>query len=398
MSTSSKTTTGSDRPQSADTVAVPGTATRRAWMKSGGAALAALALRPAVGLPQSAATEVPGTTAARVRARLSLNENPFGCSPLAAEAIRSHLGGLNRYTEREAEALTAQIAAKESVAPEQIVLGEILPALGTQLGLVGGPGGEFIYSTPGFTDLVAAELQTGGTAIAIPLNDRQENDLPALSARISARTRAVYIVNPHNPSGTITDADTLKSFVRDVSRRTLVIIDEAYLELTDAFAGRTLAPLVRTGHNVAVFRTFGKVYGLAALQFGYTVAPAALASTLHQQGIGATHGLNRLAVTAASAALRDTRFVDETRRKITVERARWNAALDGLGLRRSESQGNFVFFQSGRPHEEVAAAFLSEGIQIGRSFPPLDRWARISIGLPEENALAIDVLRKVLRN
>ena len=317
--------------------AAPGTATRRAWMKSSGAALAAFALQPVLGLTQPAA---PTAAATPVRARLSLNENPFGCSPLVVEAIRNDLGALNRYTEHAAEALAAQIAARENVAPGQIILGEILPALGTQLGLAGGPGGEFIYSTPGFTDLVAAAEQTGGTAIGIPLNDRLENDLAAITARITPRTRAAYIVNPHNPSGTVTDAAALKSFARDISRHTLVIVDEAYLEYTDTFADRTLAPLVREGHNVAVFRTFGKIYGLAALQFGYTVAPPGLADTLHRQGIGATHGLNQLAVTAASAALRDMRFVAETRRKIAVERVRWNAALDGLGLRHSESYGS----------------------------------------------------------
>jgi histidinol-phosphate aminotransferase len=347
-----------------------------------------------VGLPRPAA---PAADATSIHARLSLNENPFGCSPLVVEAIRNDLASLNRYTERAAEALTAQIAAKENIAPGQVILGEVLPALGTQLGIAGGPGGEFIYSTPGFTDLVAAAEQTGGAAIGIPLNEKLENDLSAITARITPRTRAVYIVNPHNPSGTVTDAAALKSFVRDISRHTLVIVDEAYLEYTDTFADRTIAPLVRDGHNVAVFRTFGKIYGLAALQFGYTIAAAGLADTLHRQGIGAAHGLNQLAVTAASAALRDTRFVDDTRRKIAVERTRWNAALDGLGLRHSESYGNFVFFQADRPQEDVAAAFLAASIQIGRSFPPFDRWVRVSIGRPQENTLAIEVLRKVFR-
>jgi histidinol-phosphate aminotransferase len=373
-------------------------ATRRAWLQSSGIAtlysLAALTLRPRTSFPQSAGQAGGGTL---VRARLSLNENPFGCSPHVPEAIRNTLGNLTRYTEREAEVLTAQIAAKEGVRPDQVVLGEVLAALGTQLSVAGGPGGEFLYSTPGFTDLVAAAEQTGGMALGIPLNERLENDLPAIAARTNTRTRAVYLVNPHNPSGTVSDAAALKSFVTDLSRRTQVIVDEAYLEFTDSFADRTLAPLVAAGHNVTVFRTFDKAYGLAGLQFGYAVAPSTLANTLRQQGIGASHGLNRLAVVAAAAALRDTQFVEETRRRTAVERARWNTVLDELRLRRSDSHGNFVFFQGGRSHDEVAAAFLAERIQIGRSFPPLDQWIRISIGLPEENTLAIEVLRKMLR-
>jgi histidinol-phosphate aminotransferase len=335
------------------------------------------------------------TRSAAPRARLSLNENPFGCSPGVVEAIRNNLGDLSRYTEHEAESLTAQIAAKEHVAPEQVVLGDLLPALGTHLSMVGGPGGEFLYSIPGFTDLVAAAEQTGGVAVGVPLDQRLGNDLPAIAARVNSRTRAVYVVNPHNPSGTVSASGDLKSFVSSVSQRTPVIVDEAYVEFTDSFTGRTLAPLVSAGHNVIVFRTFDKVYGLAALQFGYAIMPAALANTLRQRGVGASHGLNRLAVVAAAAALRDTRFVDETRDKTAVERGRWHRALDELGLRRSDSQANFIFFQSGRPYDEVAAAFRAGGIQIGRSFPPLDQWIRVSIGLPKENDLAMAVLRKV---
>jgi histidinol-phosphate aminotransferase len=153
---------------------------------------------------------------------------------------------------------------------------------------------------------------------------------------------------------------------------------------------------VRAGDNVVVFRTFAKIYGLAALQLGYAIAPTALADSLHRQGLGAPHTLNRLAVLAASAALRDTTFIDETRRKTARERTGWHTALDDLKLRHSNAHGNFVFFESDHDHEALAAAFLAQGIDIGRRCPPLDRWARISIGLPEENEHAIAVLRKFL--
>ena len=389
-------------------------ATRRAWMKTSGAVLATLAsqlpfgsVRPAIASAAAAAAvgsrggapagAAPDSATDAIRARLSLNENPFGCSPAVTEAIRNNLAGLSRYTEGDAEQLKTQIAAKEGVSPQQVILGEVLPALGTQLSVTGGSGGEFIYSTPGFTDLVEAAEQTGGTAIGVPLNVHLENDLHAIAGRTNSRTRAVYLVNPHNPSGTVSEGSVLKTFVTDLAKRVPVIVDEAYLEFTDSFDARTLTPLVKAGHNVVVFRTFDKAYGLAALQFGYALAPAALANTLRERGVGSSHGLNRLAVVAAAAALRDTHFIDETRRKTAVERTRWHSALDELGLRRSNSQGNFVFFRAGRPHDEIARAFLADGIQIGRSFPPLDQWIRISIGLPQENTLAIATLRTVFR-
>ena len=370
--------------------------TRRDWLSGAGRLLIGQDLVGGVGLSAQAMARSAKVPNAHVR--LALNENAFGCSPLAVEAIRRGLTDLARYTESDAQLLTAQIAAKEGVLPEQIVIGEVLPALGVQLGLSGGPGGEFIYSKPGFTDLVLSAEQTGGTAVAVELDERLQNDLAAIKSRVGANTRAVFLVNPHNPSGTVSENNALRSFVSDVARRTLVIVDEAYLEFTDEFAQRSLVDRVRAGENVVVFRTFAKIYGLAALQLGYAIVPTALASTLHKQGLGAAHTLNRLAVLAASAALRDTDFLDTTRRKTAHERLRWHAALDSLKLRHSDSVGNFVFFESGYPHEILASAFLAEGIDIGRGFPPLDRWARVSIGLPEENEFAISTLQKILRH
>jgi histidinol-phosphate aminotransferase len=375
--------------------------TRRTWMRFSGASMLyslAFALRPrTTDARESTLSDSKAASVVPIAARLSLNENAFGSSPRVAEAIRGSLQDLNRYTEHEAEELTSQIAALEDVTPEQVVLGEVLATLGIQLSVAGGRGGEFVYSTPGFTDLVAAAEQAGGVAVAVPLNARLENDLDAIAARINARTRAVYLVNPHNPSGTVSDPGRFKSFVADLAQRTLVIVDEAYLEYTDAFAARTLTPLVKAGRNVIVFRTLAKAYGLAALRFGYAVAPVPVATRLRQQGVGDSHGLNRLAVVAAAAALRDQQFIGDTRRRNAIELARWHRALDELGLRHSDSQGDFVFFDAQRPHDEIAAAFLANGVQIGRSFPPLNTWSRISIGLPEQNTLAISVLKGVLR-
>lgn len=218
--------------------------------------------------------------------RLTLNENPFGPSPLVAKALAEELGGLFRYVGDEAVAITAQIAAFEGVAPEQVVLGEMLDALGVQLSLQGGPGGEFIYTVPGYPALVDAGARVGGRVVAVPLNARLENDLPAITAKLNARTRAVFLINPHNPSGTVNAGPEFLEFVRKTSKQALVIVDEAYLEFSDDYAKRTAMSLVRAGDNVMVFRTVGKAHGLAALPFGYAVAPRALAEHLRKQGLG----------------------------------------------------------------------------------------------------------------
>ena len=224
-----------------------------------------------------------------------------------------------------------------------------------------------------------------------------ENDLAALRGHVGSGTRALFLVNPHNPSGTVSDPAAFHAFVSEMARQTLVVVDEAYLEYADDFATRTCAAHVRATENVAVFRTFSKIYGLAALPFGYAVLPHELAEALKRRGVGHPRTLDRLAVTAAGASLRDAPFVAAVRARIASERARWSVTLDSLGARHADARANFVFFETGRPHAEVAAAMRARGVDIGRSFLPLDRWARISIGLPEENALAQSALGEVLR-
>jgi histidinol-phosphate aminotransferase len=328
--------------------------------------------------------------------RLSLNENPFGPSPRAVEAIQNALTEIARYAGDDAHSLEQQIADREGVSPDQIILGEILDSLGLQLALDGGAGGEFIYSEPGYTALVDAVAPGGGVVVGIPLNAHLENDLPAIAARVTARTRSIYIVNPHNPTGTVSEAVSFKAFLREMAERTTVIVDEAYLEFEPDFAQKTAVELTRSGANVVVFRTFGKVYGLAGMPMGYAVAPKGVAGSLKRSGLGAAHSLNRLALTAAAASLRDPGYVEAIRLKVVEERQKWHTLLDTIGRRRSNSRGNFVFFETGQSHEVVAAQLLWEGIEIARAFPPFDRWVRISIGLPAENVRARDAIEKLL--
>jgi histidinol-phosphate aminotransferase len=330
------------------------------------------------------------------RIRLSLNENPFGPSPRAVQAIKEHLTGLSRYTGDELAELTQTIAARENVAAEQVVLGEILDVLGLYLSAHGGSGGEFVYSEPGYTALVDAVSPAGGIVVGVPLNDQLQNDLPAIAGKVNGRTRAVYLVNPHNPSGTVSDAAQFIEFVHELSRRTLVIVDEAYLEFTPDFEKRTAAGLVRGGDQVAVFRTFAKIYGLASLAIGYTLAPAELAKSVKQLGIGAFFGLNRLSLVAADASLKDTDYIPSVRDKVAAERDAWHELFRKRKVRFTASHGNFVFFDSGRSQQAIASALAAQGIDIGRGYPPLDTWVRISIGLPEENAIARRAVAELL--
>src|SRR6202051_1075171 len=367
---------------------------RRTWLKSFSLAIGGVGVARLLRAEARSPSAVLGSGVQL--ARLSLNENPFGPSPAVVAAIQREFANLCRYTGAEYDGLVGLIAAREGVPKEQIILGEILEPLGTYLSLQGGPGGEFIYSDPGYTALIDSAVAVGGRAVGVPLNSRLENDLPAISGKVNQHTRAVYLVNPHNPTGIVADRDQLRAFARRISRQALVIVDEAYLEFADHFAERPLTDLVRGGENVIVFRTFAKVYGLAGLEIGYGLVPGAIAKTLGEQGLNNPHLFNRLAVAAATASLQDADYVAGVARQVAQERELWFRLFRDLKLKFTPSGGNFVFFETGMPHAEFAAALLKDGVAIGRAFATYDRWARISIGLPPENAIARAAVRRTL--
>jgi histidinol-phosphate aminotransferase len=329
--------------------------------------------------------------------QLSLNENPYGPSPAVVNAIKQELPNIFRYTGHEGDDLVAAIARHEGVDKDQIIPGDVLTSLGIYLGVKGGKGGEFIYSVPGYPALVDAAATVGGVVISVPLNDKKENDLAAITQKINANTQAIYLVNPHNPSGTVTDNKLFHDFIHQASQRSLIVVDEAYLEFSDDFAGRTAVNNIKAGDNVIVFRTFAKAYGLAGLAFGYAVAPKALADYLKKQGLGSVHDLNRLSIVAVQASLSDSGYIKTVHDKVAIERQKWNKALDDLHLQHTNSEANFIFFNINKPYDDVNAKFKKAGITIARSFPPYNTWIRITIGLPDENLRAQEVVRQLVK-
>ncbi|MCQ8242082.1 pyridoxal phosphate-dependent aminotransferase [Rhizosaccharibacter radicis] len=361
-----------------------------------GAALPAIAPAAPMVAPRAAAS--PGL--APVPLRLSLNENPFGPSPAAARALAAALPQVNRYGDQAAvDVLLDRIVALEGVAREQIVLGEILAPLGLFLAAgaaAGAPaGGRFVYSAPGYTALVDAGRPLGAVPVGVPLDAALRNDLPALSRAATGDTRALYLVNPHNPSGTTNDPASFERFLREVSARTLVVVDEAYLEYDDM--RRSAVALTRAGANVAVFRTLDKIYGLAGLPVGYLLAPRALAGALRATGLADPHDIGRLALAAAAGALGDQDWVRQVRGRIVAGRTRLTATLDRLGLRHSDSHANFVFFQVSPTEHGGADRFrrrlAEQGLLVGKPFPPLNDWIRISVGTEAEVSRTIAALQ-----
>lgn len=372
---------------------------RRQWLKAAGAAVAASTFahrQPLSAQLSSTGTPAPSVVPPQSLAPvvLSWNENPFGPSPSARAAMQAAIGRSCRYPDPQIGALREALAQREGVSVAQLLpgcgSGEILEAAGLHYGA---GGGEIVAADPTFYQLLAAAERAGGRTVRVPLNHRLEHDLPALEAALTDRTRLVYVVNPHNPTGTICEPGALREWVKRIADRVAVFVDEAYLECLEDPAAHTCAGLVREGRNVIVARTFSKIHGMAGARLGYALMSAPTAEALRARMTG---DLSLASVEGGLAALRDEGFVTATRAELKAGREVLQALARELGCEHTAAHGNFAFIRTGMPVKDFQAKMAAEGVLVGRPFPPLHDWSRITIGLPEEMARCHAALRKVL--
>jgi histidinol-phosphate aminotransferase len=207
-------------------------------------------------------------------------------------------------------------------------------------------------------------------------------DLDAMDRRATQAVKLVFVCNPNNPTGTFVPADRLRAFCETVSRRTVVLVDEAYHEFANDPRYASMVPLVRAGENVIISRTFSKIYGLAGLRVGYALARPDIADRLRRYTtIG---GVNLVGVAAARAAYEDAAFVARTRDENGAARAYVNELFTTTGRRVLPSQTNFVFFELGFDVRTFQKTMADRGILVGRPFPPYTDWCRVSLGTVEE--------------
>jgi histidinol-phosphate aminotransferase len=315
-------------------------------------------------------------------AQLSSNENPFGPSPKVREAMKDAFDLACRYPQRHWNKLVEKLAQREGVSPDNIVVTcgsrEGLQLTGIEYGL---NGGEILTPQPTYWAMMDYAEQFGARINAVPLDKDLQIDLPAMERRISHNTRLVFVCNPNNPTGALLPAKAMRDFCERVSDRTIVFSDEAYYDYVTDTAYPSMVELVKEGRNVVVSRTFSKVYGLAGIRVGYLVARADIAARLRARVTG---GLNMLAVYAALSALEDESFRQFSLQKNEAGRQYLYGLFKELNLRFIPSHANFVFFHTGKDINQLMPFFRERGVMIGRPFPPLTDWCRISTGTMED--------------
>jgi len=362
------------------------TTSRRGFLHSlgAGAAASVAASWPLSGVSKAFAFEPPRPKQDDGLIRLNSNENAYGPSPKVAEAIKSSFDGANRYPRAEYEPLIERIASSHNVKPEQILLGcgstEILRVAACAFL---GSGKQLIQAAPTFEAMEHYAHAVDSEAISVHLSPTFAHDLDGMLSRMTPTTTLAYVCNPNNPTASLTPRKDLEIFIGKLPASTFVIIDEAYYHFAGS-SGSYASFIDRPIHDerVIVVRTFSKVYGLAGLRLGYAVASPKL---IQQMQVFTTQfSINAVVTRAAMAALDDSAGVNAAIQRNTDDRQEFfNQAMARM-LKPIDSHANFVMMNAFHPAQEVIHLFHKSNILIGRPFPPLDTYIRVSLGLPEE--------------
>lgn len=331
--------------------------------------------------------------------KLASNENPLGMSPKARLAMQEAAKDLGRYPDGNGFELKAAISKRFSVPQDWITLGngsnDILE-LSAQAFLH--PGRESVFSQHSFAVYALATQARGARAVVVPAAAGLGHDLNAMRHAVNDNTGIVWVANPNNPTGTFIAPKNLKAFIADIPEQVLVVLDEAYTEYLSEADRYNAFDWVAEHPNLLVSRSFSKAYGLAGLRIGFGVAKPAITDLLNR--VRQPFNVNSLAQAAASAALFDDAFLQESRRVNDEGMAFLNKAMQEFGLQTIPSKGNFVLVKIGNAPDAGMAMFkalLARGV-ITRPVAnyELPQWLRISVGTQKENEACIQAMREAL--
>ncbi|MDB2606746.1 histidinol-phosphate aminotransferase family protein [Zobellia sp.] len=332
----------------------------------------------------------------KLMAKLNANENPYGPSPMAVDAMQKFAPKGNRYAWKELYELIDKIAKLEGVKAETIMMGPGSSDLLEKTAMVFFQnGGNIVSADPAYMSLIKVAKATGATWKPIKLKEDWSHDLPAMEAAIDADTKLVYICNPNNPTGSMTDHEELIDFCSRVSEKVPIFVDEAYLGFLDDAAKKSMVSLINEGKNVMIARTYSKIQGMAGLRVGYMVAQPETLGIIQKITRGGM-GISLPSVHAAMASMDDIEFQNKTRKLNAECREYVYSLLDGMGYSYVPSSTSFIIFPIEMDGEAFLQKMTAEGVGV-RAFEINNKnWCRVSMGTMDEMKLFGAALQKVL--
>lgn len=337
---------------------------------------------------------------------LGSNENPYGPSARAKEAVLGTIHDSFRYPDPLGGDLKRALAAKHGVDVASILLGNGTHELLMQFAQIfAGPGVDVVASKFGFA-VYAIAAQCAGAQLRVAACNPDDHamprghDLDAIAAAVTPATRLIYLANPNNPTGTWYGADAFAAFMAKVPRDVVVVVDEAYAEFVDAPDWASALALQPRYPNLVVTRTFSKAYALAGLRVGFAIAHPGLIAVLER--VRESFNVNSPGLAAAEAALGDEEHLRWVVARNREQREALADALRARGLRVFPSQTNFLLTQFVEPGEEARVARIDAAlIDRGVVLRPMGGYGlghclRITVGTPDENRRLLAALDEVL--
>jgi len=369
---------------------------RRDFLKTG-AVVGAAGLGRLVAFPgrSLAAPQVPGQQASSPSVvRLNSNENPLGLSPSARMAVERAIPEANRYPDAARGELAEALAAKLGVTADNIVLGngstEILQII---VQASNAPKGTLVLADPTFEAIAWYQRTLTYTTEKVPLTSGFAHDIQQMKDRVAAGKgpAVVYLCNPNNPTGTLTSSAEIDAWIESAPETVQFAVDEAYFEYVKAPGYWSAIKWIQDRPNVIVARTFSKIYGMAGMRLGYAVAHPETARRLREYLTW--DNANSLALAAGLASLADEGLEARGRAVNEVALTITRTCLDELGLGYLPSQANFLMHRINGDEKEYIGRMRERGLHVGRPFPALPSYNRLSMGLPEEMEIWAETLK-----
>ena len=303
------------------------------------------------------------------------------------------------YVNDAAETLKAMIAERHGLTKEHIILSSGSSGVLTSLAMMAAQQGSILGSDLFWDTTSRMGTRNSPNGIKrLPKTADLSVDLDAMYFAVDGSIALAQICNPNNPTGSIVSPQKLRTFCEKVSEQTMVLVDEAYNEVTDDPEANSMITLVKAGKNVVVARTFSKIYGLAGMRVGYMIAAPETVEKISAYGMG-SYGLNQAGIAAAVASYNDTAFLAYSKSKIIEAREMIAEAVKVNGLTALPSQTSFMFVNLGDINaEDFRQAMAKENVLIRGVYQDYYHWSRVSVGTLADVEKYTTAMPKVLES
>jgi len=327
---------------------------------------------------------------------LNANENPEGPPQISIDAMTKALPRGGRYHDEDTESLTSAIAASEHLQADQVLAAsgssEILHCA---VDAFTSPTLPLITTLPSYEQPVEIEAAHGNPVVKVPMTPDWAADVRKMVAEAEkARGGLIYVLNPNNPTSSITKKADIAWLVANLPPNTVAMIDEAYIHFSTSPDLASSIPYVQHGKNVIVARTFSKIYGMAGLRIGFGCARPDL---IRKMSVYRNNIVPVPSVQAAKVALASPTLVPERREKFVKIRSEVCNWLDANRYKFIPPHGNFLMIDVKRDVRGVIAEMLDRGVAVGRPFPPLNQMLRVTIGTDADMAKFREVFPLVVK-